>query len=146
MSVVALTTPRAGKSWRTKPLTGASGKLIGYAYISSRITTLSEAAAGSVSDKKPFIQDAFVRDVNARSIASGADPEAVDVAGLEARMLADASRVMGPGKVKQITVCTVNVAELHPVQKPSPGAPDSNSDTDAHQNPLKSRCESEKPA
>jgi len=99
-----------------------------------------------VRDKLPFIQDAFVRDVNARGIATAADPEAVDVAGLEARLMADAVRVMGPGKIRMITVCTVNIAELHPVQTPSPDPTDANRDVDAHQNPLKSRCEADKAA
>ena len=56
--------------------------------------------------------------------------------------LADAVKVMGSGKIQMITVCTVNIAELHPVQTPSPEPTDAHRDTDAHENPLKSRCES----
>ncbi len=128
------------------PLTAPGGKLLGYAYITSRLTAASEGMVTGVRDKLPFIQDAFVRDVNARSIAIAADPQAVDVPGLEARLLADVVKVMGPGKVKTITVCTVNIAELHPVQTPSPAPLDALRDTDAHNNPLKSRCEATKPA
>ena len=128
------------------PLTNPGGKLIGYAYIASRLTATSEGIVTAVRDKLPFIQDAFVRDVNARGVATATDPQAVDVAGLEARLLADAVKVMGPGKVRMITVCTVNIAELHPLQTPSPAPTDALRDTDAHNNPLKSRCEVEKPA
>jgi len=128
------------------PLTNPGGKLIGYAYITSRLTAASEGIVTAVRDKQPFIQDAFVRDVNAKSIAVAADPQAVDVPALEMRLLADAAKVMGPGKVKMITVCTVNIAELHPTQTPSPAPTDALRDTDAHNNPLKSRCEAEKPA
>ena len=128
------------------PLTSPGGKLIGYAYVTSRVTAASETLVTAVRDKLPFTQDAFVRDVNAKSIASAADPQAVDVPGLEARLLADIVKVMGPGKVRMITVCTVNIAELHPLQTPSPAPMDALRDTDAHNNPLKSRCEAEKPA
>jgi hypothetical protein len=126
------------------PLTNAAGKLIGYAYVTSRLTAASETFVVPVRDKLPFIQDAFVRDVNAKGIATADDPQKVDVAALEARLMADAVKVMGPGKIKMITVCTVNIAELHPVQTPSPEPADAHRDTDAHQNPLKSRCEPEK--
>jgi hypothetical protein len=126
------------------PLTGAAGKLIGYAYITSRLTAASEAFVVPVRDKLPFIQDAFVRDVNTRGVATAADPQAVDVAALETRLLADAVKIMGPGKVKQITVCTVNIAELHPRKTPSPEPADAHRDTDEHNNPVKSRCEPDK--
>lgn len=127
------------------PLTGAEGKLTGYAYISSRLTAATDVIAVTVRDKLPFIQDLMVRDVNGASVTVPDDPEKVDIAGLEARLLADAAKVMGAGKVKHIMVCTVQIAELHPVQtpalhsppdaKPEPGAP-------PPKNPVKSRCES----
>jgi len=126
------------------PLTNAAGKLIGYAYVTTRLTAASEAFVVPVRDKLPFIQDAFVRDVNAKGVAGAADPQAVDVAALEARLLANAVKVMGPGKVKQITVCTVNISELHPKQTPSPEPLDAHHDTDEHHNPVKSRCEPDK--
>ena len=43
--------------------------------------------------------------------------------GVEKRLLADAAKVMGAGKVKLITVCTVQIAPLHPVQTPALDAP-----------------------
>jgi hypothetical protein len=128
------------------PLTGADGKLIGYAYITSRLTVASESLVVPVRDKQPFLQDAFVRDVNAKGVATADDPQAVDIPALEARLKADAVRVMGAGKIKMITVCTVNIAELHPTQTPSPEPADAHRDVDAHHNPLKSRCEPGKSA
>jgi hypothetical protein len=123
------------------PLTGANGKLIGYAYINPRLTVVSEGFVTPVRDKVPFIQDAFVRDVNVKSVATAQDPQQVDIAGVEARLLANAVKVMGPGKIKMITICTVQIAELRPTQTPSPAPPDALQDVDAHGNPLKSRCE-----
>ena len=124
------------------PMTDADGKLSGYAYLSTRLTAASEAYALAVRDKLPFIQDTMVRDVNGDGVATPADPDQVDIPGLEARLLADARKVMGSGKVKLITVCTVQVAELHPVQTPALNAPADLKDTDPHKNPAKSRCES----
>ncbi|HEX4105280.1 MAG TPA: hypothetical protein VHX92_03520 [Rhizomicrobium sp.] len=125
------------------PLSNTDGKLIGYAYLSTRLTALSDTYALAVRDKLPFIQDKMVRDVNNEVITTPDDPEKVDIAGLERRLLADAAQVMGAGKVKVITVCTVQIAELHPIQTPAlytppdqaaPGSP-------APKNPVKSRCE-----
>jgi hypothetical protein len=124
------------------PLTNADGKLLGYAYISTRLTAMSDTFALVVRDKLPFIQDSMVRDVNADSVAAAEDPEQVDIKGLEARLLADARKVIGATKVRLITVCTVQVAELHPVQTPALNAPADLKDTDPHKNPVKSRCES----
>ena len=124
------------------PLTNADGKLTGYAYIATRLTALTDVFALAVRDKVPFIQDAMVRDVNSASVATPADPDQVDIPGLEARLLADARKVMGAGKVKLITVCTVQIADLHPVQTPELRAPADLKDLDAHKNPVKSRCES----
>lgn len=124
------------------PMTGADGKLSGYAYISSRLTAASESYALTIRDKLPFIQDAFVRDVNTAPVTTADDPEKIDIPAVEARLLADAGKVVGAGKVKMLTVCTVQVAPLHPVQTPAlhtpetppPGAP-------APKNPTKSRCQ-----
>jgi hypothetical protein len=123
------------------PLTNADGKLTGYAYISSRLTAMSDTFALTVREKLPFIQDTMVRDINGVTVATDADPEQVDIGGLEARLLADARKVIGAGKVKLITICTVQVAELHPVQTQALSAPADQKDLDAHKNPVKSRCE-----
>ena len=102
---------------------------------------MSDTFALAVRDKLPFIQDTMVRDVNGDGVATAADPEQVDIPALEARLLADARKVMGGGKVKLITVCTVQIAELHPVQTPALNQPADMKDLDAHKNPAKSRCE-----
>jgi hypothetical protein len=96
------------------PLTNAEGKLTGYAYISSRLTASSEGVLTEVREKIPFIQDLLVRNINGASVTMPDDPEKVDIAGVEARLLADALKVMGAAKIKQITVCTVQIAELRP--------------------------------
>lgn len=96
------------------PMTGADGKLSGYAYISSRLTANSDVSANQARDKIAFIQDAFVRDVNTKEIAMSGDPPAVDNAALEARLLADARKVVGASKLVSIAITQVQIAPLHP--------------------------------
>jgi hypothetical protein len=126
------------------PLSDADGKLIGYAYLSTRLTAMSDTYALAVRDKLPFIQDKMVRDVNNQLVTTPDDPEKVDIEGVERRLLADATQVMGAGKVRLITVCTVQIASLHPVQTPALNTPpDQMAPGSAPpKNPVKSRCES----
>ena len=102
------------------PLTASDGKLSGYAYVSTRLTATTAAGALDVRDKIAFIQDAFVRDVNGASVAKASDPGAVDNPALEARLLADARKVMGPGKVAAIAIAQLQVAPLHPDSTQTP--------------------------
>ena len=108
------------------PMTGPDGKLSGYAYISSRLTATSDTIGLSVRERIAFIQDVFVRDVNARSVAKSDDPQSVDQHALEARLLADAKKVMGPGKVVSIALVQVQIAPLHPTETPQLHAPNPN--------------------
>jgi len=96
------------------PMTNAAGKLTGYAYISSRITATSDVTANQARDKIAFIQDAFVRDVNAKEIATSGDPATVDNAALQIRLLADARKVVGASKLVSIAIMQVQISALHP--------------------------------
>ena len=96
------------------PMTGADGKLSGYAYISTRLTAISDVSANQARDKIAFIQDAFVRDVNAKEIAASGDPVTVDNVALEARLLADARKVVGAAKLVSIAIMQIQIAPLHP--------------------------------
>lgn len=98
------------------PMTGADGKLSGYAYVSSRLTATSDTFALAIRNKLAFIQDAFVRDVNGGGLTKA---DAIDQPALQARMLADARRVMGADKVASIMLVQVQIAPLHPTQTPA---------------------------
>jgi hypothetical protein len=126
------------------PLSDADGKLIGYAYLSTRLTAMSDTYALAVRDKLPFIQDRMLRDVNSQAVTTPDDPEKVDIEGVEKRLLSDATQVMGAGKVRLITVCTVQIAQLHPVQTPALNTPPDKMEPGSAppKNPVKSRCES----
>jgi hypothetical protein len=126
------------------PMIDADGKLTGYAYISSRLTAAKDGGGTDVREKLPFIQDLIVRDVNMTSVTTAEDPEKVDIAATEKRLLAAVTKVMGPGKVKQITICTVNISPLHPLQTPARDVPPEQMIPagTTPKNPVKSRCDS----
>jgi hypothetical protein len=108
------------------------GKLLGYSYITSKLVASSQSAALDIRNKVAFIQDAFVRDVNAAPVSKTADPTAVDTASLADRLVADARRVVGAAKVVRIvfgdgkTDTGVKFAPLHPMQTPELAAKLSN--------------------
>ena len=123
------------------PMHDANGKLHGYAYIATRLTAGSAAAALQVRDKLAFIQDVWVRDVNATAVATADDATKVDIAGVETRLADDAKKVIGTAKVAFVTVCTVQVSDLH--TKQTPIAADATDEAALKIIP-KSRCEPEK--
>jgi hypothetical protein len=90
------------------------GKLVSYAYISSRIIATSPSAAIDVRNETPFIQDAYVRDVNASSISDASDPPVVDRAALIKRLLAAAQRIVGASKVAQVEIIQIQFSQLRP--------------------------------
>jgi hypothetical protein len=90
------------------------GKLTGYSYISSKLVSSSPSASVEIRDQLAFIQDAFVRDVNAAPIGKSSDPQSVDTALLGQRLIADARRVVGQTKVVAITFTQIQFAPLHP--------------------------------
>jgi hypothetical protein len=104
------------------PLSSAEG-LLAYAYVSCKIVGASQAAAIEIQAKVPFIQDAFVRDVNASSIGKPDDPIAVDRATLGPRLLALAKKVMGPGKVTDLKLMEVQIRPLRPEATPPSTSP-----------------------
>ncbi|HSM94403.1 MAG TPA: hypothetical protein VLT91_00065 [Rhizomicrobium sp.] len=97
--------------------------LLAYAYVSCKIIGTSQATALEIRGKVPFIQDAFVRDVNAASIAKPGEPLAVDTATLESRLLALAKKVMGPGKVVDLKLIQVQVTPLRAGPTPPSSSP-----------------------
>jgi len=90
------------------------GKLQGYSYISSKLVASTPSASVEIRDKLAFIQDAFVRDVNAAPTGKAQDPLAIDSAALTARLVADARRIVGNSKVVTITFTQIKFSPLHP--------------------------------
>lgn len=98
------------------------GRLTGYAYLNPVLTAASDQATLKVRDRTPFLQDAFVRDVNAASIQDPANPKQVDIKGLEARLLADARRIMGPANVTAVAFSQIQISALLPGMSSAPAS------------------------
>jgi hypothetical protein len=102
----------------------ADGKLIAYAYVSSTLVASSAVAAIEIRDKTPFLQDAFIRDVNGAPIGQKDAPGKLDQDGLKARLLADARKVVGSAKVAAVQFTQVQVTPLRPdAAQEASGAP-----------------------
>jgi hypothetical protein len=99
----------------------AGDTLVAYAYVTSTIIASSPSSAIDIRDKIAFIQDKFVRDVNASSIGKPDDPKAVDEAKLTARLLADVKTVMKPGTVAGLKVVEVQIRPMRPDATPPGG-------------------------
>ena len=103
------------------------GKLQGYSYITSKLVASTPSASVEIRAKLPFIQDAFVRDVNAAPTGEAEDPLAIDTMALTARLVADARRIVGNTKVVTITFTQIRFSPLHP--KPTTDDPTPPSET-----------------
>jgi hypothetical protein len=95
------------------PMVDTDGRLAGYAYITSTIIAKSPDVAVAIRAKTPFIQDAFVREVNDKPVALASDPTQVDKPGVAARFLADARKIMGANKVVSLAITAVQMSPLH---------------------------------
>jgi len=95
-----------------------NGKLLGYVYISSKLICSNQSACIDVREKLAFIQDANVRDVNAQPVGLPNDPTNVDIDRLNARLTANAKRIVGDSKVVKMDFGkvreTIKYAPLHP--------------------------------
>jgi len=92
------------------------GRLFGYAYISGKLIASSPTAAVGIRDKVPFLQDAFIRDVNGAPIGKADDPKTVDQPALIARLQADAKRIAGPNNVVSYGITQIQIAPARPNQ------------------------------
>jgi hypothetical protein len=97
------------------------GRLLGYAFITSKLVCASSEACVAVRQKLAFIQDANVRDVNAQPIALASDPTAVDRELLNARLTANAKRIVGDNKVRNMVFLMVQYTPLHPSESTTGG-------------------------
>jgi hypothetical protein len=104
------------------PMSNKDGKLLGYAYISSKLVCSSLAAAVQVRKKVAFIQDADVRDVHAKAVAKADDPLAVDKDALALRLTQNAKRVAGEALVVRTDILQTQYMPLHPSESPPPAS------------------------
>jgi len=101
------------------------GKLEGYSYISSKLVAATPSASVLIREKLAFIQDAFVRDVNAQPVGKESDAKDVDTAALSARLVADAKRIVGAKNVVSIVFTQIQFSPIHPKQSTEDAIPPS---------------------
>ena len=73
-----------------------NGRLEGYAYITISLTPSSAAHIFELRSKVPYLQDAFLREVNHGSIVKPGDPKAVDTDALKIRLMARMKGLVPP--------------------------------------------------
>lgn len=94
------------------------GKLQANAYVSNKIIATSQANAINIRARLAFIQDAFVRDVNAKPIGKDSDPGTVDQPALQVRLLADARRIVGAAEVADLKIIQIQISPIRPGSTP----------------------------
>lgn len=89
-------------------------QLESYAYITIVLKPAAPAGVLTIREKVPFLQDAFLRELNAAPIVKADDPMSVDEAALKPRLLARISQLLPPGTVAELKFEPIVVA---PVQQ-----------------------------
>ena len=80
------------------------GELHRYVYLSLKLKLSDAGQRSMILEKIPYLQDAFLREVHAASIAFNNDPSIVDEAGVQKRLMHVCEGVVGVGPVKQIEI------------------------------------------
>ena len=89
-------------------------RLESYAYITITLTPANREKMLAIREKMPFIQDAFLREVNKASIVKTDDPKAVDVAALKARLLVRLNQLLPKGTVSDLKFQQIVMTPVQP--------------------------------
>jgi hypothetical protein len=79
-----------------------NGQMAKYVYLSVTIMLADESSKRMMLEKIPYLQDAFLREVHGATIAAGEDPDVLDEDGLQRRLMAVCTKLVGPDIVKKI--------------------------------------------
>jgi hypothetical protein len=74
-------------------------RLEGYAYIIVVLAPLSRDKVGIIREKVPFLQDAFLRELNKSPIVKADDPKSVDAEAVKARLTGRMNQILPKGTV-----------------------------------------------
>jgi hypothetical protein len=89
-------------------------RLENYSYITIALSPVSREGALAIREKVPFLQDAFLREVNKASIVKAGDPKAVDTEALKPRLLARMNKILPPGTVADLKFERIVPAPMQP--------------------------------
>ena len=92
------------------------GRLESYAYITIVLKPAAPAGVLAIREKVPFLQDAFLRELNGASIVKAGDPKAVDEAAVRARLIARLSPILPAGTVAELNFEPIVLAPVQAQQ------------------------------
>ena len=85
-------------------------RLQGYAYITVALAPSGRDKVGAIREKMPFLQDAFLREVNKSSIVKAEDAKAVDADSIKARLTARMNQILPQGTVGELKLQQIVLA------------------------------------
>jgi hypothetical protein len=84
-----------------------NGELHHYVFLSVTLELTSDEHKNMMLEKIPYLQDAYLREVHAATVARDNDPAVVDEEGVKGRLMRVSATVVGEGVVKAITLRNV---------------------------------------
>lgn len=89
-------------------------RLESYAYITITLTPVTREKMLAIREKMPFLQDAFLREVNKGSIVKADDPKSVDTVALKARLLVRLNQLLPRGTVSDLKFQQIVMTPIQP--------------------------------
>jgi len=90
----------------------ADNRLENYAYITVVLKPAAPAGVLAIREKVPFLQDAFLRELNGAPIVKADDPKSVDEAALKPRLIARMNQILPAGTVAELKFEPIVVAPV----------------------------------
>lgn len=95
------------------PMT-TNGRLEGYAYITIALAPTDRGKVLAIREKLPFLQDAFLRELNKGTILKADDPKSVDTDAIRPRLIGRMNQILPLGTVAALKFEQVVVAPTIP--------------------------------
>ena len=93
-----------------------ANRLDGYAYIAVSLAPAGRDKVVTIREKMPFLQDAFLRELNKTPIVKADDPKTVDADAVKTRLVARMNQVLPAGTVAELKLGQI---VLVPFRSPS---------------------------
>ena len=87
-------------------------RLEGYAYITVALSPATRDKTLTIRQKVPFLQDAFLRELNKGAILKAGDPKSLDVEGVTARLTMRMNEVLPAGTVTSLKLSQIVLAQF----------------------------------
>jgi hypothetical protein len=87
-------------------------QLENYAYITIVLKPSAPAGVLTIREKVPFLQDAFLRELNGAPIVKADAPQSVDEVALKPRLLSRVNQILPPGTVAELRFEPIVVAPV----------------------------------